>query len=99
MGLVGKRKLVTIDAIYEALICIGHTRIWLRNNGKHNRHLITWNNLVAASYDPYIQSWYFRKKACWVNDNTKNESPPGNFLTELIDPGHAAQQMYLIDDW
>ncbi len=90
---------VEIQQIFEALICIGHTRLWLRDNGKYNRLIITRDNLVAASYNPYLRSWNFRKNACRVNDNTKNESPPGGFLTELIDPGHAAQQIYLINDW
>lgn len=95
-----KRKQVDIHEIYEALTCLGHTRLWLRDNGKYNRLIITLGNLAAASYDPYLKSWSFRKNTCRVNDNAQNKSPPGKLsvLTELLDPGHAWQQM-LVGDW
>lgn len=95
-----KRKQVDIHEIYEALKCLGHSRLWLRDNGKYNRLIITWDNLVAASYDPYLKSWNFRKNACRVNENAKNEIPPGesSVLTELADSGHAWMQM-LDGDW
>ncbi|HDT4319712.1 hypothetical protein [Enterobacter sp. JJBC] len=97
---MGKRKQVQIQEIYEALKCLGHTRLWLRDNGKYNRLIITWDNLVAASYDPYLKSWNFRKNACRVNDNAKNEIPPGksSVLIELTDPAQAWQQT-LVGDW
>lgn len=95
-----KRKQIGIYEIYEALKCLGHIRLWLRDNGKYNRIIITWDNLVVASYDPYIKSWNFRKNACRVNDNAQNKTPPGksSVLTELEDSGQA-WQLTLVGDW
>ncbi|HIE9814659.1 TPA: hypothetical protein ACXRZA_005159 [Klebsiella pneumoniae] len=92
-------KQVETSEIYEALKCLGHSQLWLRDNGKYNRHIITWDNMVAASYNPYLKSWNFRKNACRINDNLSGKTPSGKGLTELLDVGHAAQQSFGIDDW
>ncbi|WP_164040235.1 hypothetical protein [Serratia marcescens] len=82
---VNDRYTVTMEKIYCALKCLGHEQLWLRNNGKYNRLIITWDNYVTASYNPYTKSWNFRKSACRVNDNPSGRMPPGptKTLTEL----------------
>lgn len=85
MSTANGRHTIEMEQIYYALKCLGHERLWLRENGKYNRLIITWDNYVTASYNPYWKSWNFRKNACRVNDNPSGRVPPGptKTLTEL----------------
>ncbi|CAI0765234.1 Uncharacterised protein [Serratia fonticola] len=93
------RQSIDMDQIYNALKCLGHTRLWLRNNGKYNLLIITWDNYVAASYNPYCKSWNVRKNACRVNDNPSAYVPPGpkDKLTELTGSDLIFQLSLILD--
>lgn len=93
-------KQINIDQIYNALTCLGHVQLWMRDKGKYNRHIITWDNYVVASYNAYRKSWIVMKNSFQVNDNLLGKSPngPGSELTELTDSSNALQQLFY-GDW
>ena len=83
---MSKRIKIDILAMYDALICLGHKCLWLREISGQ-RFLITWDNLTVAHYDPKQKSWSLRKHADVVNDNPSGKCPSGAGLTELTDGG------------
>ncbi|HGG4756864.1 TPA: hypothetical protein ACJGUQ_003600 [Salmonella enterica subsp. enterica serovar Ball] len=94
-----KIQRIDIVQIYNALQCIGHTQLWLRDNGKYNRLIITWDNYVTASYNHNWKSWSFRKNACRVNINSVGKEPlgPKENLTELTGEDFVFQLSSLLD--
>lgn len=86
------RQQIDIVKMCEALMCLGHNSLWLRENSGQ-RFLITWDNLTVAHFESSQKSWSFQKHADVVNDNPNNDSPPGNGLTPIPDGGMAFQLM------
>ncbi|BEM90294.1 hypothetical protein SME46J_47640 (plasmid) [Serratia marcescens] len=83
---MGRKQQFSLWEIYDELIKVGHTQIWLREVHRPNpykRILITWDNYVLGCYKPVLNCWLLCKNARRVNTNPLGLHPPGPGLREL----------------
>ena len=75
---------VRIEQMRDALLALGHQRIWLRVSPL-SAVLITWNGLVVARWNTLSRSWVVLPAANEASTNPAAQEPDEPWIDELTD--------------
>lgn len=77
-----KKNSIGLQMMRDALLALGHERVWLRNSGPQIQ-IITWDGFIAAQLNQSSQSWEILPGANGTFSNPGADEPDD--ATELTD--------------